>query len=123
RPFPKLAENVIPRKLTTAALFELAADALGLIDRDEIMLDQQVAQAALVGIGRLLLLLPAELNFRPGRQTQLDDDFTDLSVDVRRKADIAVGVRHGSTILHYVRHHRRVIHFPTAAQKNRPFNE
>src|SRR5688500_8052581 len=61
------------------------------------MLDQQVGEAALVGVGGLLLRLATELDFRAGGKAGLDDNPTDLRVEVRADAGricVAIRVRH-----------------------------
>jgi hypothetical protein len=69
--------------LAALALLDLGADALGLVDRDEGVLDEEVGDAALVRIGRLLLLLATEVDLGLGGQARLNDDAADLGVEVR----------------------------------------
>jgi hypothetical protein len=56
-----------------AALGDLLVQALGLIVGDEIVLDEQVGDAAGVGIGALLLLVATEIDLAAGGQTQIND--------------------------------------------------
>jgi len=51
RALPRRSSKTYPGIFAAAPLFELRADALGLVDRDEAVFDEQIAEAALVGIG------------------------------------------------------------------------
>ncbi len=73
---------------------ELALDPLGLIGGDKAVFDQQVGEAALVGIGRLLLLLAAEFDFGLRSQAGIEDDFPDLGIEVGDGRGISFDLRH-----------------------------
>jgi len=67
-----------------ALLRKRATDSLGLIDGDEGVFDEEVCETALVGIGGLLLLLATEFDFGLGCQTHVNDNATNLGIEVSR---------------------------------------
>ena len=92
--FTEGAEDVVAGELAVFAFLDLATDALGLVDGDEAVFDEEISEAALVGVGGLLLLLAAEVDFGFGDQAHVDDDFADLGVEVGGESELAVGVGH-----------------------------
>ena len=77
-----------------ANAIKLPPDALGLVGCNEIVLDQQVRQRALVRVRRLLRLLPAVSDFALRGQAHINDDFAYLRIEVCGKPHIAARSGH-----------------------------
>ena len=84
RPLAQLGDQRVPGNLrAAAALFHQdLANALGLVGGDKAVFDEQVAQAALIGVGRLLLLFAAEFKLGLGYQPVVDDKASHLRIEV-----------------------------------------
>ena len=65
-----------PQRETLALL----ANALGLVDGEEIMFDEKIGEAAGVGIGGLFLLLATEFDFIAGDEADVDGNLADFRV-------------------------------------------
>ena len=57
------------------------------IDGDEGVFDEEVGEGALVGIGRLLLLLATELDLGAGGEARFDDNASDLGIEIGGNAN------------------------------------
>ena len=81
-PLPSFLNQFIAGNVAGFPVGHHLPKALGLIDGDEVVFDQQIGEAACVGIGGLFLLFAAKFDFAAGDQPHVHGKLADLGIKI-----------------------------------------